>query len=167
MSETTYRSSVRHEGLITALSVGGFLIILGSIFGLTPEIIPKIISFFGDLTGVTYPLNGGQLMLPVPANPAQHLDVFGVIFNFMVSISVLQVIILVMRFWTKSPTNKIAETIGNTVFWLGGAFVANICLLTGTIDGWFQFWGSLIIIIGVSLIAQFIVYSVKRSLCHV
>ena len=64
----------------------------------------------------------------------------------------------------RSPIRRIAETVGNLVFWLGSAVIANVFLLTGTLNGWFQFWGALIVLIGVSLIARFGVFFAGRSL---
>ena len=38
MTESSHRERALHEGLITALAVGGFFIIVGVVFGLTPGI---------------------------------------------------------------------------------------------------------------------------------
>jgi len=163
MSESSHRERASHEGLITALSIGGFFIIVGVVFGLTPGIAGKIGDFFRDLTGVTYPAINGSVVLPAPANPAAHLALYSAVFNFMLAIGVLQIVILAARLWAHSPIRKIAETVGNAVFWLGGAVVANVYLLAGTLTGWFTFWPSLIILAGASLIAQFFVYLVTRN----
>ena len=85
----------------------------------------------------------------------------------MLAIGVLQIVILAARLWVHSPIRKIAETVGNTVFWIGGAVVANVYLVAGTLTGWFTFWPSLIILAGASLIAQFFVYLVTRNRKHV
>ncbi len=153
-----------HEGLITAVAFGGFLIILGSIFGLTPDMPQKTGAFFSDLVLNTFPFGSGTLALPAPANPTAHLDFFGAVFNFMVGIGILQVVILALRLWARSRIGRIAETVGNLVFWLGGAVMANVFLLSGTVNGWFQFWATLIILAGASLIAQFIVRLAKRQI---
>lgn len=118
MSGTTHREWNWSEGLITALAVGGFLVILGAVFGLTPGIPQKIGIFFTDLTGVPYPSASSQFFLPAPSNPAEHLDVYGAVSSFAVGISILQAVILVLRLNFRSPINKIAETIGN-LFFLG------------------------------------------------
>jgi hypothetical protein len=82
--------------------------------------------------------------------------------NFLIGVGVLQIVILALRLVVKSPIRRIAETVGNLVFWLGAAFIANVFLLNGTLNGWFQFWSALIVLIGVSLIARFLVYLAKR-----
>jgi len=167
MTQSSHRERALHEGLITALSIGGFFIIIGVVFGLTPGIAGAIGDFFGDLTGVTYPAINGSIVLPGPANPAAHLALYSAVFNFMLAIGVLQIVILAARLWVHSPSRKIAETVGNAVFWLGGAVVANVYLMAGMQTGWFTFWPSLIILAGASLIAQFFVYLVTRNRKHV
>jgi hypothetical protein len=158
MTESTPRINPWFEGLITALAVGGFLIILGIVFGLTPGIPQKTIDFFGDFTAQSYPYAAGTIVLPAPAHPSAHMDFYGSVVNFMIGIAVLQVVILAVRLWAHSRLGRIAETVGNLVFWAGGAVVANVYLLTGTLGGWFTFWASLIIIVGISLIVRGIIY---------
>jgi hypothetical protein len=77
--------------------------------------------------------------------------------NFAIGIAILQIIILPMRLAFKSRLSRIAETVGNLVFWVGAALVANVYLLAGTVEGWFQFWAYLIILAGVSLIVRGVV----------
>jgi hypothetical protein len=76
------------------------------------------------------------------------------------AVGILQIIFLSLRLWIRSPIKRITETLGNLVFWLGGAGVANVFLLTGTQNGWFQFWAGLLLVLGISLIARFAVYLV-------
>jgi hypothetical protein len=157
-----YRSL--NEGLITALAVGGAFIILGIVIVSTPDILQKTNAFFGDLTTVNYPLGSSStLQLPVPAHPAQHIVVFTALANFILGIAILQIVILPLRLIVRSPIRRIAETVGNLVFWLGAAVVANVSLLAATLVGWFQFWAWLIILIGLSLIARFAVYFATKS----
>jgi hypothetical protein len=146
-----------HEGLITALAVGGFFIILGAVFGLTPGTPQKTIDFFSDFSVQSFPYSGGNIVFPAPAHPAAHMDFYGAVINFMIGITVLQVVILALRLWAHSQLRRIAETVGNLVFWAGGAVVANIYLLTGTLSGWFTFWAALVIIIGVSIVVRVII----------
>jgi hypothetical protein len=107
------------ESLIAALAWGGFLIIVGAVFGLTPGLSDAIGDLLGDLTGVTYPGIYGTIMLPAPANPASHQTVYQAIFNFILAIGVLQIIILAARLLVHSPIKRIAETVGNLIWWVG------------------------------------------------
>jgi hypothetical protein len=162
MTQSKPREGMLSEGLITALAFGGFFISVGVVFGLTPGITEALSDFFADLTGVNYPVINGQMVLPAPVHPSAHTIVYQAIFSFMVCIGILQVVILAARLWVHSSTKRLAETIGNMVFWIGGAVVACVYLMAGTTSGWFTFWPSMIILAGASLIAQGLVYLAKR-----
>lgn len=163
MGNAVYERSL-HEGLITALSIGGFLIILGLVFAVTPGISQQTNNFFSDLTTVTFPFGnpGSTVSLLAPAHPADHQGFYAAVMNFLIGVGVLQIVILVLRLAMHSRIRRIAQSVGDLIFWLGAAVVANVFLLTGTQSGWFQFWSSLIVIIGVSLVARFFVYLAKR-----
>jgi len=164
MIQSVTRNRSLHEGLITALSIGGFFIIIGLVFALTPGISQKTNAFFSDITTVIYPLGSSSTVnLPAPANPAAHLGFYTAVMSFLLGVGILQIVILALRLWAKSSIRRIAETVGNVIFWLGAVVMANIFLLAGTLNGWFQFWSALIILIGVSLIARFFVHLAKRS----
>ena len=153
------------EGLITALAVGGVFIIIGLVFVLTPNLVDKANTFFLDLNTVNYSLgNNSTLSLPAPIHPAQHLDFFTAVMNFLLAVGILQIIILAARLAVHSRIGKIAETVGNLIFWLGGAAVANVFLLAGTLTGWFSFWALLIVFVGVSLVARGLVHFAGRSM---
>ena len=158
------RDRYLHEGLITALAVGGFLIILGSVFALTPGIYQATNNFFSDITTTTYHLgNTSTLTLPAPAHPTDHRDFYSAVINFLLGVGILQIVILALRLALHSRVRRLGQTVGDLVFWLGAAFVANIFLLAGTLNGWFQFWSAIIMLIGISLIARFLVYLAGRS----
>ena len=165
MIHRAVRERSMHEGLITALAVGGFFIILGLIFTLTPNITERTNIFWSDLTTVTYPLGspGSTISLVAPAHPSEHLAFYTAVMNFLVGVGVLQIVVLALRLAMHSRVRRIAQSVGDLIFWLGAAFIANIFLLAGTLSGWFQFWSSLIILIGLSLIARFLVHLVGRS----
>jgi hypothetical protein len=146
-----------HEGLLTAIAVGGFLIILGLVAISVPNILERVNNFFGDMTTRVTPGFSGTILLPIPAHLGEHYEVFHAALNFAIGIALLQAIILPLRLVYKSTLRRIAETVGNLIFWVGAAIVADVFLLSFTIDGWFQYWASLIILAGVSLVAQGIV----------
>ncbi len=168
MNRSAARNWSPHEGLITALAIGGTFIILGLVFALTPDIPHATNLFFSDLTTRTYPFGspGSTISIVAPAHPAQHTVFYDAVMNFLLGVGILQIVVLALRFYVKSPVRRIAETIGNLIFWLGAAVVANVFLLAGTLNGWFQFWSALIILIGVSLIARFFVHLAGRQYRH-
>jgi hypothetical protein len=164
MMGNTVKQRSPHEGLITALSIGGFFIILGVLFGLTPAISQNTNTFFSDLTAVRFPFGspGSTVSLFAPANPADHQSFYTAVVNFLVGVGVLQIVILALRLAVHSRIRQIAQSVGDLIFWLGAAVSANFFLMAGTQSGWFQFWSSLIVLIGVSFVSQFFVYLVKR-----
>jgi hypothetical protein len=162
MTQTSPHDKWISEGMITAIAFGGFLIIVGIVFGLMLAPTSAVGDFFADLKSVSYPVINGEMILPAPAHPEAHTLVYQAAFSFMAGIAVLQVVILVARLYVKSTTKRIAETVGNLVFWAGGAVVASVFLMAGTLSGWFTFWPCMIILAGASLIAQAIVYFAKR-----
>jgi hypothetical protein len=159
------RQGYLHEGLITAISIGGFFILLGAAFAFTPGIAEKTSAFFSDLTTVTFPFGspGSTASLLAPAHPAEHQGFYTAVLTFLIGVGVLQIVILALRLVVHSHIRRIAQSVGDLIFWLGAAIVANVFLLTGTHNGWFQFWSSLIVLIGLSLIARFFVYFISRS----
>ena len=164
MIRDAVRNRSPHEGLVTALSIGGFFIILGLVFALTPAISQQTNKFFSDLTTVTFPYGspGSTVSLLAPAHPADHQGFYTSVMNFLIGIGVLQIVILVLRLVVHSRINRIAQSVGDLIFWLGAAVMANVFLLAGTQSGWFQFWSALIVLIGISLVARFFVYLAKR-----
>jgi len=101
MSQTPRNRHI-YEGLITALAVGGFFIILGFVIVSTPNIIDKAFDFFSDIT--MRQIGGNNIFLPAPASPAQHLTVFTAMMNFFLAIGILQIIILALRLALKNSS---------------------------------------------------------------
>ena len=157
------RNRSPHEGLITALSIGGFFIILGFVFAFTPGIGGQTRDFFNDLSTQSYSLSStNTISLLAPAHPANHQNFYSAVMNFMLGVGVLQILILALRLVVHSRTRRIAQSVGDLIFWLGAAIVANVFLLAGTLNGWYQFWSSLIVLVGLSLIARAFVYLASR-----
>lgn len=149
-----------NEGLITALSIGGFFIILGIVFGLTPGTWNAVSAFFNDLKVVNVSANVGlaNLNLPAPANPDSHANFYSAVFLFCVGIGVLNLVILALRLILHSPIRRISNSVGDIIFWFGAAASVSVFLMVGTLTGWYQFWSVLLLIIGVSLVVRGIIH---------
>ena len=159
MTESVTKQRSLSEPLITAFSVAGVFIILGFVIALTPDISQKTNAFVNDLTTVTYNFGSSSTInLLAPVHPEQHLAFFGAVMEFFLAVGVLQIVFLVLRLWVRSSIRRTSETIGNLVFWLGGAVVANVYLLAGTRNGWFEFWTGLLLVLGLSMIARFSIH---------
>jgi hypothetical protein len=157
------RGHWENEGLIRAVGFGGFLIVLGIVFAITPDLFQKISTFFNDLTTQHLPFAGGlgNVVLPAPQNPATHMDLYRAVMQFDIGIAALEFVLLFMRL-SLQRVHRVAETVGNLVFWGGAAFLTNMFLLMGTLKGWFEYWAALVVLVGVSLIVRALVHFARR-----
>ena len=146
------------EGLITAISVGFVFLLVGTIFIITPNLFDGILDFFKDFTIVD--VQNSNWALPAPASPIDHVLVYEAAMQFSFALGLFQIIILALRFFAPSPWGKRSETFGNLVFWLGAGFLIQTFLLETT--QWFVYCSTIIMLIGVSLIARAIVMAASR-----
>ena len=150
------------EGLFTAIYIGSILIAISLIFFYHGSILIGLTNFFGSLTLAQVP--GTGVYLPAPLTPAAHTDLYTAAFQFCLSLGILEIIILGLRFLFNSPIKRKAETIENIIFWLGASYLIIAYLNdAATINTWFVFWAGLIMIFGLSLIARAFVLLVKRK----
>jgi hypothetical protein len=90
---------------------------------------------------------------------------YGAIFQFCIGIGILQIIMLVLRYMWQSPIGRVAENMGNLVFWFGTAYLVTAYLNSTTdISSWFVFWAGLLMILGLSFIARAFVLLGKKWL---
>jgi hypothetical protein len=153
------------ERIISAISAGTFLILIGIIFVINQpsNLWNEIIDFFTNITLRQVPTTG--IYLPAPLAPASYALLYGAIFQFCIGIGILQIIILTLRFMWQSPTSRIAETIGNLIYWFGTAYLVVTYLNnTTTTSMWFVFWAGILIILGLSFIARSFVLLAKKRM---
>jgi len=146
------------DGLFTAISAGFFLLLVGAIFVITPNLFESIIDFFKDFKLIGVPHT--NIVFPGPESQASHLTVYQAVGQFSIALAVFQIFILALRFVIPSSWEKRSETVGNFVYWTGAAFLIQLFLIENT--QWFVFWSTLIIIVGVSLIARAAVIAVSK-----
>ena len=148
----------QQEWLFTAISAGFFLLLVGAIFVITPNLFDNIIDFFGDLGLVDVP--NTDIVFIGPEFPRSHLTVYQATGQFCTAWAVFQVVVLALRFVFPSSWGKRSETAGNFVYWAGEAYLIQLFLVEST--QWFTFWAALIIVIGVSLIARATFMGISR-----
>jgi hypothetical protein len=155
------------ERIFSAISVGAFLILIGIIFvvNLPADLWNAIVSFFGSFTLAQVPTTG--IYLPAPISPSSHALLYGAILQFCVGLGIFQIIMLSLRYTSKSPINKIAETMGNLVFWFGTAYLITTYLNSTTdMSKWFVFWAGTLMILGLSFISRAFVLLAKKWMSH-
>jgi hypothetical protein len=147
------------EWLFTAISAGFFLLLVGAIFVITPNLFQNILDFFGDLSLVD--VANTDLMFIGPEFPRSHLTVYQAVGQFSIAWAVFQIVVLALRFVIPSSWGKRSESVGNFVYWAGEAYLIQLFLIEST--QWFTFWSTLIIVIGVSLIARAVAMALSRT----
>jgi hypothetical protein len=156
---------IRREGLISSISTGFFLILAGIIFVSTPNLFERILDFFNNFNIVHVPHI--EIFLPAPQNPESHLTVYSAAELFSLVWGCFQILILVLRFAVHSPSNKKAETASNVVSWLGTALlIPKFLNETTTMEMWFAYWATIIMLIGVSLIIRAIFLAIAWQWSH-
>jgi hypothetical protein len=151
------------EGLFTAISVGFGLLLVGALFVVTPNLFDKIINFFKDFKLVDVP--NTSIIFPAPGNPGSHSVVYQAAGQFSIAVTILQVILLVLRFVIPSSLSKKSENISNLVYWAGTSFLFQEFLIDNshvTLTNWFEFWCLIIVLAGVSLLARAAFMAVSR-----
>ena len=152
------------ESVISAISVGAILILIGMAFVLAQpsSLWDSLMTFARDLTLDLVP--GTLISLPAPANPATHTVLYTAAFQFFIGLGILQILLLLIRLMIQSPIAKTAETFGSLVYWFGASYLVSTYLNnTTTINEWFMFWAGTLITLGFSLVARAIVLFIKRK----
>lgn len=178
MDESSTRVSSRHtEGLLSAISVGVFFLLVGAIFVINSppnqtNLLDRIIALLRGFD--TTQVHNLGVYLPAPVHPLAHSTVYTAVEQFSFVWGLFQIIILALRFAAGSPLNKKAEAVSNFVFWVGASFlISNFLLDTRWVAVWhdeliiwFVFWSMIIMILGFSLIVRAIVLAAapKRHL---
>ena len=140
------------EGLLSAISAGFFLVLVGFIFIVTPNLYDKIVSFFQDLTLVNVGSLPNNIMLPQPSTIAQHVTVYTAVEQFSLVWGVFLVAMLAIRFLVSSPMRRRAENLSDIVFWFGTAYLIQTWLIGQS--RWIEFWALILMLLGISLIVR-------------
>jgi hypothetical protein len=154
LSNSSRGFSGRHkEGMLSAVSIGFFLVLVGALFILNSGLPDKIVDFANpasfELQTVAPNLN---VSLPIPKSPRAHLLIYQTTEQFCLVWAVFLVAVLGLRFIIGSEARKKADGLGNIVFWFGAAYLIQTFLVDQT--KWFEFWATIIALIGLSLIVR-------------
>jgi hypothetical protein len=151
------------ESIISAISVGAVFILIGLVFilALPNSLWDSTIRFFTSLT--TRQVPGIGIALPAPINPGGHTVFYTAVFQFSLGLAFLQILVLFLRFGFVSRIHKLAETVGNLIFWFGASYLAYTYLNSSTtLNMWFAFWAGILIVIGLSIVARAAVSLAKK-----
>lgn len=162
MNQDSRRKRSHHEGLLSAVSIGFFLILIGVLFITTSNLSNSVTNFFSHFTSQQVGNTG--IYVPIPQNVESYGDIYLTARQFCVIWGLFLVGLLGARLVLGSPTRRLAENVGDIIFWLGAAYVTETFLVASTVVTlkWFEFWTSIIMLIGVSLIARGIFLAAAR-----
>jgi hypothetical protein len=132
------------------VSFGFFLVLVGVIFVITPNLGDEIVAFFKDFELVeVYP----NVFFPAPT--PNHEVFYTAVAEFCIGYGLFQIAILILRVYLGDYLKKKAGTLSGAVFWLGAGYLL-IILSAGNIE-WFAFLSWLIIFVGLSLVVRSLV----------
>lgn len=138
------------------VSFGFFLVLVGTIYLITPNLYGEFVAFFKDFQLVEVAPN---MFFPSPAS--NHPVVYGAVMKFCLVFGLFQVVLLGLRFVLRDTLSRKAETLSGIIFWLGASFLSNM-LSVENID-WFAFISGLIIFVGLSLVVRSLVVLLFRG----
>ncbi|MEM4704703.1 MAG: hypothetical protein QXJ02_06520 [Candidatus Bathyarchaeia archaeon] len=151
------------EWIIGTVSTGFFFILLGIMFVITPNLFNRILDFFRDYFTTEGKLHLVQVfpdlrffVLPSPARPAAHLEVYSAVMLFSLVWGVFKILVLASRLALGSSLSKKADNASDIVFWLGTAYFVKTMLVDAqaTTAIWFEFWAIVIMLLGASLLVR-------------
>jgi hypothetical protein len=163
--EAPTQTVLENEKIIYAISAGVILILVGIVFSFAQPVNlwDKIIDFFNSFTLAEVP-GTNFLVLPAPIAPSVHFVLYGAVFQFCLGLGLYQILLLFVRFKTKSSSKKISETLGSLIYWLGTSYLVVRFLNNSTsINIWFVFWAGILMVLGLSFLARgFVLYIMKK-----
>ena len=157
MGETSATIPHRYrEGILSAISVGFFFILAGTIFLTTSNLLERVIDFFQPQNWVTVlAVPNTEINLPVPINPNSYVIIYQAIGLFSLVWAFFQIAMLVIRILAGSPVKRKVENVSDIAFWLGAYYLIGT-QLTGyvTRPEWFAFWALIIVLVGVTFLIR-------------
>lgn len=142
---------------IGLVELGFFLIMLGAIFLIMPNVLNLVVNFFKnfDFKAEVYP----GVFLPAPTG--NNEEFYRALMYFCFAFGIFQIVILILRFVLRSSVGKKARSLGGIVFWFGAGVLANMLVAEGN-SVWVLFLSGLVILIGASIIVR----GLARALSH-
>jgi hypothetical protein len=110
--------------LVGLINFGSFLVVLGIICAITPNIIRLVSNFFGDLHfRQIFP----NVYFWVPSST--HPELYRAVFLFCVGWGIVQTVFLIARFAVRDWPEKITGSIASVFFFFGTAYLVNMLTL--------------------------------------
>lgn len=151
MTANSGRFHHRHrDGMLSAVTAGFFLILIGALFVTNPDLPNKLIDFFNNFEFKQ--ISNSNVYLPGPKDPETFLLVYRTVEQFCLIWAVFLVAMLGARLVLGPSARRKAAGLGDIVFWFGAAYLVQTWLLNVT--KWFEFWALIIVLIGASMVVR-------------
>jgi hypothetical protein len=141
---------LKRPDVLGFVSFGFFLVLIGVIFVITPNLGDEIVDFFTDIELVEVYSN---VFFPAPAS--SHPVFYTAVAQFCIAYGLLQIAVLILRVYLGDNLSRKAGTLSGTVFWLGAGYLLTV-LSAANIE-WFAFLSWLVIFAGLSLVVRSLV----------
>jgi len=143
---------IRLKGLdmLGFVSFGFFLVLIGVIFVITPNLYDEIVAFSKDFKLEEVYTN---VYFPVPMS--NHPVLYTAVAEFCVGYGLFHIAILCLRIYLRDYLSRKAGALSSVVFWLGAGYLLTI-LSAGNME-WFAFLGGLVVFVGLSLVVRSLV----------
>ncbi|MDI9644680.1 MAG: hypothetical protein QFX35_05625 [Candidatus Verstraetearchaeota archaeon] len=113
-------SSKRGWDFLGLIHFGLFMIVLGLLFVIYPNLFDSLKEFFLDFEMVEISDN---FFLPIVRG--SHPEVYGSLLTLAIAMLLIEVLILVARFLIRDMVRRKADSISGIVFWVGISLLAN------------------------------------------
>lgn len=138
----------KDEQLLGWLSFGAFLIIVGTLFLINPDLASQIEKF---ITNFELKQVSGNFYFPTPKSP-HHPTLYNSLAMFCFAYGTYQILLLILKFALRAEPTKKTETFTSIIFWLTTGFALSM-LKDRTIE-WLIFIAVLIILAAIILIIR-------------
>ena len=152
-----------HEGVLSAISAGVFLFLIGILFIIHPDLYDNLVSFFSNFTTASA-FGNNSILLPIPVNVGLHIGVYRAAMQFSLAWGVYLAAALVARFAVNSPVTRKAQNVSDIIFWFGAAYLVQTWLIDQ--HKWFEYWALIITLAGVSLVVRAIYLGIASAVRH-
>ncbi|MCQ5374608.1 MAG: hypothetical protein NO515_06295 [Candidatus Methanomethylicia archaeon] len=139
------------------LSLGFFLILLGLMWMITPDIANHIRAFFSPEGWHLAEVSQNVFFLEPNRN---HPVLYNAASFFCLAFGAFQIIILGIRVALRDALDKIGGTLSGMVFWVGMGYFFG--MLANNAVGWFGLLAGFVIFVGISIILQSIFRLIRR-----
>ena len=146
----------RDKHLLSWLSFGVFLIIVGAIFLITQDLTGQIRAFFEDFKLEQI---SGKFYFPTPQNP--HPTLYGATAMFCLAFGVYQILLLFLKFALGANLKQRAETFTSVIFWLTASFAVSM-LENETIE-WLLLIAVLVVLAAVGIIIRSVANMISQK----